>query len=462
MFNRFNVSLALGLIFNMIFTQLTVAEQIKLTDEQVENIVRRTYQYVAMYNVNNKFALTQGGWNTIVADTALKDHTMRDIARPNNDTLYIGAMLDLRAEPMILDVPSFDSEYVSLMVTGYDHYVNVPMSVTMGHFDKQEKILLYSANTKNYDGEKIDGIDHIFKASGDFISAIFRVMPHSAEKERSEYIIAQMNQVKLFSLSEFFGKDSHQLEKPVFPDVGETDVHIYTNNFLEVMQFVVNHTSFDEKNEMDNELLDALKPLGITPGNIFDPANAAQIETKQFGRIVNELRENYFAKAMDPATMERSGLNLFQIKGQISLDDMILQSVIGPIGLPADEAVYPALSTKNGEPMNALHDYVIHMSAGELPPAEAFWSMTLYDSANGFFIPNDHMKYSVGKNGGMKLNQKGGLSVYVAADLPDGVPPENWLPMNRQDENLDIILRIYVPDLKRFRSWSAPVVELIK
>ena len=60
----------------------------ELTEEQVENLVERSYQYVAMYNVNNKLALKQGGWNTIDADTKLKDHTMREIARPNNDTLY--------------------------------------------------------------------------------------------------------------------------------------------------------------------------------------------------------------------------------------------------------------------------------------------------------------------------------------------------------------------------------------
>jgi len=51
----------------------------EITDAQIEDIVRRSYQYVALYNVNNKFALSQGGWNTVVADTKLKDHTMKDI-----------------------------------------------------------------------------------------------------------------------------------------------------------------------------------------------------------------------------------------------------------------------------------------------------------------------------------------------------------------------------------------------
>src|SRR5210317_1721884 len=52
-------------------------ETAKLSDAEIENIVRRSYQYVAMYNVNNKFAASQGGWNTVKPDTELKDHTMR-------------------------------------------------------------------------------------------------------------------------------------------------------------------------------------------------------------------------------------------------------------------------------------------------------------------------------------------------------------------------------------------------
>jgi len=78
------------------------------------DLVRRSYQYVAMYNVNSKFALKQGGWNTCMADTKLKDHTMREVARPNNDMLYISCLLDLRKDPVIIEIPAFDTKYASL------------------------------------------------------------------------------------------------------------------------------------------------------------------------------------------------------------------------------------------------------------------------------------------------------------------------------------------------------------
>jgi hypothetical protein len=109
--------------------------------------------------------------------------------------------------------------------------------------------------------------------------------------------------------------------------------------------------------------------------------------------------------------------------------------------------------------MNAMHDYVIRMSAEELPPAQAFWSVTLYDLNNGFFIPNERKKYSVGENGGMKLNEQGGIEIYIAATKPEGVPEENWLPIERQDEDIGAIMRIYVPELDNIETWKAPKAE---
>jgi len=85
--------------------------------------------------------------------------------------------------------------------------------------------------------------------------------------------------------------------------------------------------------------------------------------------------------------------------------------------------------------------------------------MTLYDLNNGFFIPNDHKKYSVGENAGMKLDEKGGIEVYVAAEKPEGVPAENWLPISRKDEDMDIVLRVYVSDLEKMKTWKTPKAE---
>jgi hypothetical protein len=181
----------------------------ELSDEQIENIVRLSYPYVALYNVNNKFALDDsgpisiGGWNKILASTTLQDHTLQTIARPNNDTLYLTAMIDVRQEPMIIEFPAFDSKYVSLMVTAYDHYVNIPLSTTVGDFDKPSRILFYSQRTKGYSGDPVRGIDRVMELTGDFVSAVVRVMPHANEPARLERNLTAMLETRLLTLSEF-------------------------------------------------------------------------------------------------------------------------------------------------------------------------------------------------------------------------------------------------------------------
>ncbi|WP_217909444.1 DUF1214 domain-containing protein [Desulfosediminicola flagellatus] len=463
--NRTLVGMTLTVLLTacVIGTTLAAAKNISvdLSDEQLMNIVKRSYQYIAMYNVNNKFALTQGGWNTVAVDTKLKDHTMTEIARPNNDSLYISCMLDLRKDPVIIEMPAFDSSYVSLMVTGYDHYVNVPLSVTKGDFKKPEKVMFYTARTEDYDGSPVEGVDRVFEMTGDFVSAVFRVMPHATDKARFEKIVGQMQSIKLITLSEFLGKPAKEINDVTFPEVGKTDLDVYENNFLNVMQFVVNHTTFDPNNELDQALLAELKPLGVEPGKIFNADTIASIDAKKIRTIAEKLRKVEFARAMDPAETAKSGMSMFKLKGNISLDVLVMQSVVGPIGLPATEAMYPPVTTSDGQPMNAQHDYIIRMAKDDLPPAKAFWSLTLYDSANGFFIPNDRKKYSVGENGGMKLNKEGGIEIYVAAEKPENVPVENWLPINRKDENLDIILRVYVPDMEKMRNWAPPKAEML-
>ena len=146
----------------------------------------------------------------------------------------------------------------------------------------------------------------------------------------------------------------------------------------------------------------------------------------------------------------------------MTLEPMVVQSCVGPIGLPYDQAQYPGIGTADGSPIMATKHYVIRMTKEELPPAKAFGSVTLYDAQKGLFIPNDHHKYSVGGSGGMKLDASGGVEIHIAAEKPDGVPAENWLPSGGKDEQLDVIMRIYAPDIEAMKTWTAPKAELVK
>jgi len=437
----------------------TDADVPTMSDAAIDVLVTRSYPYVAMYNVNNKFAAAQGGWNTCVADTKLKDHTMRDIARPNNDTLYTSCLLDLTNDAIIINIPAFDSSYASLMVTGYDHYVNIPLASRRGDFREPETMLFYTERTPGYDGEPVDGVDYIFEATGDFISAVFRVMPHATEPERFERIVAAKQTIEPVTLAEFQGRDTMPVQPANSPPVGQTDLDVFENNLLEVIQFVFNHTTFDPDNAMDQGVLAAYAPLGIAPGQAWDPSKADAIDGARVRAAAERIQRKWLGSLTDTGTMNKLQPRIFQPKGETDLEAVLAVSIIGPIGIPQEEAIYPQVATADGEQMNAMHDYVIHMDADEMPPAGAFWSLTLYDLDQGFFIPNDRKKYSVGENGGMKLDEEGGIDIYIAAEKPEGVPDENWLPIERKDLDLSPQLRLYVPDLEKYKTWKPPVAE---
>jgi len=439
-----------------------------LSDAQIEEIVKRSYQYVAMYNVNNKFALDPEnplctkGYNRVYASTTLADHTLQAIARPNNDTFFVTAMVDVTGEPIVLVMPAFDSKYVSLMVTGYDHYVDIPMSTGDGDFGKPSTILFYSERTPDYDGSPVEGVDKVIEVSGDFVSAVLRVMPHAAEPDRLQANLAAMKQVKVKPLSVFLGKSEGEgknldfkAEQARFPAFG-SDFEIFEERFLEVMQFVVNHTTFDSEDELDVALLKILKPLGVEPGKTFDPDAVAQIDGKALRKTAEQFAAKQLKNMGDSDFVDSILTKVFQPKGEMTVDVLAFQSIAGPIGQPATQAVYPPILTEDGKPINAMHDYEIVMAPDAMPPAKAFWSATLYDLENGFFIPNERKKYSVGENAGFKLDEDGGIRIVIAAEQPEGVPEENWLPIQRGDTDLDVSMRLYNPDLEKFKDWTPP------
>ena len=221
-----------------------------LSSADIDNIVRRSYQYIAMYNTNNKFALDKtnpmnsGGYNKIYKATELANADVKALARPNNDTLDQLAMLDLRDEPMILDVPSFDTQYASMETSAYDGYIGIPLATSEGDFKKPVKLLFYSARTKGFKtGDKIDGIDKYVEMTGDFAVAFLRLMPESSNPAKHAAIIKQIGLLKLLGLSEFQGKPALTPSAVNFPAFGATDEDVYGTNLLEVMQFVFNSTT---------------------------------------------------------------------------------------------------------------------------------------------------------------------------------------------------------------------------
>jgi hypothetical protein len=371
-----------------------------LSQAEMENVVKRSEQYVALFNTLNNFAVNAknpfaaGGWNKTHYPQGLMDASVRAIPRPNNDTLYVLSLLDLRKDAVVIHYPAFSSRFVSLETGALDHYVNIPLATSKGDFKKPTTMLFYSARTEGYKGEPVKGVDKIMKMSGDFAVAFLRVMPEATDPVKLKANMAAIKKVKLQTLSEFQGKPARPVVKAVFPPYGST-FNTFGTDYLPVMQFVFNHISFDPKNEMDQAALAALKAVGVVPGKQYDPAKVPALDGKQLKATVEQTQKQELAIWSDPKKAGPFLTKLFQPKGHMDIDTMVLQSAIGPIGQPADQAMYPGVATGDGKPMNTQNDYVIRMSKDELPPAKAFWSLTVYDTKDGFFIPVVHLSQCI-------------------------------------------------------------------
>ena len=230
-------------------------------------------------------------------------------------------------------------------------------------------MLLFSERTEAYDGRSVPQVERVFEASGDFISAVLRIMPHSTDSERFESIKQQMRSVRLLTLSEFTKVEPKTVSEPGFPPVGQADIDVFANKLLEVMQFVFNHTTFDPDDPIDQAPLDMYQPMGVVPGRSYQPDKVAELDSERLRAIALEVQRSEFARAMNPATMQQAGQFMFQAKGEIPLDFLVMQSLTGPIGLPRQEAMYFPVVEADGKTLNALHDYVIHMDADSMPPA---------------------------------------------------------------------------------------------
>jgi len=135
-----------------------------------------------------------------------------------------------------------------------------------------------------------------------------------------------------------------------------------------------------------------------------------------------------------------------QGKATTSMSTDQAHAIVAMVGLGAnqpDDAVYPLnVADGDGQPLNGDHDYVLHFGKDELPPVEAFWSVTMYD-AEGFQAPNPIDRFAIGDRDQLAYNPDGSLDLYLQHGSPGSDKASNWLPAPRGP--LGVTMRLYAP-----------------
>jgi len=125
---------------------------------------------------------------------------------------------------------------------------------------------------------------------------------------------------------------------------------------------------------------------------------------------------------------------------------------------PPEDAVYPlTFVDADGQPLTGEHDYVLHFDAGTLPPVQAFWSVTLYDT-DGFQVANSLDRRALSDRDPLRYNADGSLDLYIQHATPGPEREANWLP--GPSGPLVLFLRLYEPKPEVLDGrWAPPAAR---
>jgi hypothetical protein len=138
------------------------------------------------------------------------------------------------------------------------------------------------------------------------------------------------------------------------------------------------------------------------------------------------------------------------------------RAIVAELGLGAnlpEDAIYPlALADANGQALTGDHDYILHFAKESLPPANAFWSLTMYD-AQGFMVDNELHRFAIGDRDALKYNSDGSLDLYIQHRNPGPALESNWLPSPGEGQ-LGMAMRLYSPKRTALDgTWNPPAIQ---
>ena len=383
----------------------------------------------------------------------------REVVRPNFDTLYSSAWLDLTKEPMVISIPDSGGRYylAPLMDMWTDAYA-VPGKRTSG-----TAAASYAVVPPGWSGTLPAGVERI-----DSPTVYNWLIGRTQTNGTADYaaVHAFQDGFKITPLSQW-GKPA---AAPA-PFVSDPTVDMKTTppNQVDGMTgdkyfaYVAELMKLHEPHATDWSTVARLKRLGIVPGQSFDIGKAdpvvrqALLDAPKAAQALIKQTTPNIAKVANGWQMLTDTMGVYG-------NSYLKRAVVAVIGLGAnqvDDAIYPMnVADADGKPMDGNNDYVLHFAKAELPPVDAFWSITMYDG-DGYQAANSLNRFAIGDRDALKYNADGSLDVYMQNASPGADKESNWLPAPKGP--LGITMRLYAPrpEVADGR-WVPPAIKRVK
>lgn len=444
---------------------VTANAQTELKPEEARAIAEEGYVfgYAMIENYKTMFGFcinpkspVYSGFNKYQHNRKLYDPDFKLVVTPNNDTVYSTTFADLRTEPLVISVPPTGERYFSIQLVDYatDNFAYI------GNRATGNKGGNYVVVGPNFKGSLPAGkFDRVIVAPSQFVALATRTAVNGPDDTAGA--VAIQDNLLLTPLSTFLGQPVPEPAPAIdFPPFDQA--RIDGIEFFTYLDMVLDwHTPrIDEV-----EILGRLQRIGLLGGGVngFDASSfspevqAAILEGIQAGRKAIEKRGNNLGERIN-------GWEYTPPMGNFGTDYLFRSAVAWKFLYThsPEEALYPIANVDaEGRPLDGKFSYVLRFKKGALPPAEAFWSITMYDGATRLLVHNAIKRYSIGdRTAGLTYDKDGGLTFYLQHASPGKDRESNWLPA--PEGSFYVILRAYVPKKEMLTgTYRLPPIEVV-
>lgn len=415
------------------------------------------YRIQYAYHVDRNNPEFKAPWNEIRNMPRVFTSEDKAVQTPNSDTPYSMAGLDLRAEPIVITLPPIEKKrYFSVqLIDSYTHNFAYLGSRTTGNDGGS-----YLIAGPRWKGAKPKGVKEAIRSETELALAVYRTqLFHPGDLDNVKNIQAGY---RVQTLSQFLGKSASgnapkiDFPKPLTPEQQRTSPDFFKLlNF--VLQFCPTHSS-------EKGLMARFGKLDIGAGRTFD--------TRELSPDSRQAIKDGMADAwQDLAEFQKTKLD----SGKVTSGDMfgtrdflknnylyrMAAAVLGIYGNSKAEAMYPIYSLDAaGERLDAAKSsYTLRFAPGQLPPVNAFWSLTMYEMPSSLLAANALNRYLINSPmlPDLKRDADGGLTLFIQHESPGKDKESNWLPA--PNGPFMAVLRLYWPKDEALNGkWRQPAL----
>ena len=412
------------------------------------------YRILYSYFVDTTHPQYKGDWNQVFNNQRVSTPEDTAMQTPNSDTPYSFVGFDLRAEPLVFTVPKMEKnrywsiQFIDLYTFNFDYAGTRTTGNDGGNY------LLVGPNWK---GDTPKGISKVIQSETELGLAFYRTQLFNpvdlvnVKKIQAGYAVKP--------LSKFLGEAAPAPVAAIdFLKPLSREDQKKSPEFFNLTNFVL---QFCPENPSETELMKRFNKINVGQGQTFDTSKLTPEMKTVFEQGMSDSWVDFseFKKRIDSGEVRSS--DSFGTRDYLKNNYMLRMAgaVLGIWGNSKEEAIYPIyLVDSENKPLNAAeHSYTLRFEPGNIPPANAFWSITIYKLPESLLVANKMNRYLLNSPmmPSFKKDPDGGITFYIQTDSPGPTKESNWLPAPQGP--FLAVLRIYYPKVEALNgSWKQP------